>query len=163
VTGRVGRVGRVGAVRVAAVVAGVGALGFGLFRLGSVGAPAFTVLLWLAAVLVLHDGVVAPLAVGVGSGLARLGRRGPRWAAAMPVLGVGVAVGAVLTLLALPALLSPGVPGNPTVLPRGYPGGLAVLLAADVALTALALLIPRTARRHPPRDHEVHRDHEVQP
>ena len=127
--------------RAAVVAVGLGSLAFGLVQLGSAGAPVLAVLLWPAAVLVVHDGVVAPVAVGVGAGLVRLGRRGPRWAAAVPVLGVGLAVGVVLSLLAAPALLAPRVPGHPTVLPREYAAGLAVLLALDVAATAAVVTV----------------------
>jgi len=127
------------------VAVGLASLGFGLWQLGSVGAPVGTVLLWLAAVLVVHDGVVAPLAAGTGALAARLAGRGPRWAAAVPVVGVGLAVGAVLALVAVPALLSPGVPGNPTVLPRAYLGGLAVLLVVDAAVTAAVATVRAVA------------------
>jgi len=92
---------------------------------------------WLAAVLVVHDAVLAPLGALAGRLLGRTARRGARLASAVPVVGAGVAVAVVLVLLAVPALLSPGVPGNATALPRDYGRGLALLLALDMVLVAV--------------------------
>lgn len=118
--------------------AGLGALAFGLEQLLTVGPAGQVVnaLVWLVAVLIVHDGLLGPLAAVTGRLLTRLGRRGAGWGAAVPVVGVGLWIGVALTLLALPTLLSPGVADNATVLPRGYGAGLATLLAVDAAVTA---------------------------
>jgi hypothetical protein len=129
-------------IRRAVLAAGVVALAFGAEQFLTLGpAPqVLSALLWMAAVLVVHDGVVAPLTVGVGRLVSRWGGR---------TVGVGLAVGVVvLAGLALPALLSPGLPDNPTVLPRAYGRGLVLLLAADVAVTvAVAIIRRRRAAR----------------
>ena len=155
-------------MRRAAVLVGLGALGFGTWRLATIG-PAAEVtgaLLWLAAVLVLHDAVLAPAVAALGRPLGLLRGRGARWAVAVPVVGAGAYVAAVLTLVALPALLSPGVADNASVLPRDAGRGLLVALAlvalvtvavaagtAAVAVSrAEAVRTPRELPREPPRE-----------
>lgn len=125
-----------------ALAAGLGALAYGLLLLVTNGgaAPVAAVVLWLAGSLVVHDGVLAPLTLGAGALLARLVPAGAR-----RVVAGGLAVAACLVLVALPALGTPGVPDNPSATPRDYPLGLAALLAADAAVTALVVLV--TARR----------------
>ena len=144
-------------VRAVACLAGLGLLAFGVQQLLTVGPlpQVADALVWLAAVLVVHDGLLAPLAALAGRLPARLARRGAPSTAAVPV-AAGLSVGAVLILLALPALLSPGVPDNATVLPRGYGHGLALLLTLDlvlVAATAAARVLAARGRRpHPGAD-----------
>jgi hypothetical protein len=120
-----------------AVGGGIAVLAFGAWQLATVGPPAQAVeaVLWLGAVLLLHDGLLSPLAAGAGTLLSRHGRRDARWAAVVPVLATGLSVGAVLLLVALPALLGPGAGDNATVLPRPYARGLLTLLGLDAAVT----------------------------
>jgi hypothetical protein len=122
------------------LVAGLAALAFGAQQLLTGGrATALTSSIpWLVAVLVVHDAFVAPVAVGVGLLLRRA--LVPRAGWAVPVVAGGLAVGAVLTLVAAAALAAPGVPGNPTTLPRDYGRGLLLVLAGDVVVTVTLLL-----------------------
>ncbi len=138
------------------VAAGLAVLGYGVVLLATAG-PAVGV--WLAGVLVAHDGLLAPLAVLAGAVVVRVAPPGN----ARRVLAGGLLVAACLVLVALPALGTPGVPGNPSATPRDYPTGLAVLLALDVAVTA-ALLIALRRRPPPlprpsPADHAFPSDH----
>jgi hypothetical protein len=103
---------RSGRGRIALAGAGLAALAFGVQQL-VVGIPVdrtADALLWLAAVLVAHDAVVAPLAVAVGAGLRRV--LPGRSARLVPVVGIALYLLAVLTVLALPLLLGPGSPGG---------------------------------------------------
>lgn len=85
---------------------------------------------WAAGAVVLHDGVLVPLVLAAGLLLTR-GRLRGVWRAALLTLGT-------VTLAALPALLRPGRPANPSVLPLDYPMGLAVVAAAVVVGAAVA-------------------------
>jgi hypothetical protein len=102
--------------------------------------------LFLAAVLVLHDGLLMPLAIGAG---ALIGRFVPVRTRA----GVRVAAYLSLTLVvvALPFVLGFGRrPDDPSALPLNYGRGLAIALAA-VWLGTAAVLVARRRVRHPSR------------
>ncbi|MET9888504.1 hypothetical protein ABZZ20_36405 [Streptomyces sp. NPDC006430] len=86
--------------------------------------------LWLAGAVVLHDGLIAPLVIAVAALTAAAGlhlRGVPR--AALIVAGS-------LTAIALPALLRPGHPANPTVLPLDYLRNWLLTMAAVAVATA---------------------------
>lgn len=92
------------------------------------------VVVFLAAVLVVHDAVLLPLVVGAGAAARRLGTA-PRLA--------GVVSLAVL-VVGLPLALGFGrSPDNPSALPLPYGRNLLVILA----LIWLAVLVPRAVRR----------------
>lgn len=84
------------------------------------------VLEWLAGAVVLHDGVLVPVVLGLGALLR------PRGAAR-----AGLLAGACVTAVALPVLFAPRT-ANPTVLPLDYPRDVLIVLAAIATLTALA-------------------------
>ncbi|GAA1835074.1 hypothetical protein [Agromyces salentinus] len=95
---------------------------------------------WVGAAIVLHDGVVAPVVVAVGLGAARADRRLGRGPVA--VVQGAMLVGAILTAIALPALIA-SLRGNanPTILVGSYASSLAVawaLVAITVAVAAVA-------------------------
>ncbi|MFE7773543.1 hypothetical protein ACFU5O_06535 [Streptomyces sp. NPDC057445] len=120
--------------------AGVAVTGFGawlLFGAGYVRDP-WEVVVWLVGAIVLHDGVIAPLVLAVGLLLAALPARG--------VLRTALIVCGALTLIALPPLLRPGAPTNPSALPLDYLRNWLLTLGAVAVLTAAALLLPRAAR-----------------
>jgi hypothetical protein len=146
--------------RLPLLAAGLAALGYGAWLLvtgGRATAPVGTVM-WAGAALVVHDAVLAPLAVAAAWLLTRVLSGAPR--AVSRVIGVGALVGVSLVLVALPALLSPGI-DNPTATPRDYGRGLLLLLAVDVAAVAAAggfvvalrtVSARRTGGRRPPSD-----------
>ncbi|MEV6329115.1 hypothetical protein [Streptomyces sp. NPDC051909] len=119
----------------------VGGLGLVLIGLGAwlvVAEPdPLGVLVWLAGALVLHDGVLAPLVFGVGLLLVGRRQRG-LWRGALLVAGSVV-------LVALPLLVRPGAPPNPSALPLPYGRNLAIVLAG-VAASAGALYLVRRGR-----------------
>ncbi|KOU38218.1 hypothetical protein [Streptomyces sp. WM6378] len=96
------------------------------------------VLIWLAGGVVLHDGVIAPLVLGLGFMLGGLKNRGL-------VRGALLTAGC-LTLVALPVLLRPLPTANSSVLPLDYVRGLLISLAV-VAVLAVLLGAGRWARK----------------
>ncbi|WP_329402464.1 hypothetical protein [Streptomyces melanogenes] len=103
----------------------MGALGLALMGLGVslVWAQSpWDVAVWLVGSIVLHDGLIAPLVllVGVGVALTRPGVRGPVRAA--------LVTAGCLTAIALPDILRPGPHNNATVLPLDYVRNWLVLL-----------------------------------
>ena len=80
---------------------------------------------WLAFAVVLHDGALVPAVLLSGLALGARLRRRLRW--------VFVVAGS-LTAVALPVLLRPGAPANPSVLPLDYQRGWAVSVSAAVGL-----------------------------
>src|SRR5947209_3825733 len=67
---------------------------------------------WLVGAVLLHDGVLVPLVLAIGAGLRVLPLRGP--------LRGGLIIAGALTAVALPMILAPGTPANPSVLPLDY-------------------------------------------
>jgi hypothetical protein len=145
--------------RVPLLLAGLGVLGWGTWLLLSGGrstAPTGA-LAWMAGALLGHDAVLAPLSVAAGWATVRLTVRLP--GAARRVSAGGLFVAACLVIVALPALLAPGI-DNPTATPRDYGRGLTALLlmvAATVALVVTAVTIRsagarRTGGRRRPTD-----------
>ncbi|MEU5432812.1 hypothetical protein AB0G73_05480 [Streptomyces sp. NPDC020719] len=115
----------------------VGAIGVGLMGLGAFLAwsqQPWDVVVWLVGAVVLHDGLIAPLVLLVGLGVAatRPGVRGPLRAA---LLTAGC-----LTVIALPAILRPGPVVNVTVLPLDYVRNWLVLLGVVVVVTVLVMV-----------------------
>src|SRR4051812_32541804 len=84
------------------------------------------VVLWLAGAVVLHDGVIAPLVLGVGFLVGGLKHRG--------LVRGALLAGGCLTLVALPVLLRPLPTANSSVLPLDYVRGLLISLAAVAVL-----------------------------
>ncbi|WBB58490.1 hypothetical protein O7599_22980 [Streptomyces sp. WMMC500] len=104
------------------------------------------VLLWATATLVLHDGALAPATLATGLLLAGTKLRG--------VWRAGLLTAGAVTLVALPVLLRPGRPTDPSVLPLNYPLGLATVL------TVIAVVTAATAAWH---HHRRHRRRSPQP
>lgn len=102
---------------------------------------------WLAAAIVVHDGVIAPA-------LAVLSRRwdrgaGRRPAAVTATAQIGFAVGFVLTLYVAPELWAQArMSVNPTILTGDY--ALRLLLVWG-AIAAVVLVVSRLLRRRPRR------------
>lgn len=100
-------------------------------------------LLFLAGVIVAHDAVLLPLAIGVGVLIGRYVPVGSRTA-----VRVAAFVTATLLVVAVPLVLGDGRPADlPSALPRNYGRGLVILL---VLIWTTALVVPvlrRAARR----------------
>jgi hypothetical protein len=132
--------------RIALAVAGVLLLSFGLFRLVTEldTSDLFVLVLWLAAAVAIHDGVIAPTTVGTGVALTRVPPRPRRY------LQGGLIVGALITTIAVPLIRrQESQPASKAILLRDYTANLSVLLGmtAAVALLLYALRVLRDQRR----------------
>ncbi len=117
-------------------------LTFGVFRLvtGLDVGDLVVLGVWLAAAVVLHDGLVAPFTVGIGAALTRVPPRGRRY------LQGALVVGALITVVALPLIDRRGTqPESKAILLRAYSGNLALLLGLTAAV-ALVLYLLRALR-----------------
>jgi hypothetical protein len=123
-------------MRTALGAAGLALMAVGLYLLVT-GGQFKGVALWLAGAVVLHDLLVAPLVLAVGLLLALLPARG--------LLRGALVTAGCLTVIALPVLLAPGTPHNPSVLPLDYPRNWLLTLAAVAAVTT-AVLVARRLR-----------------
>ena len=129
--------------------AAIGALGvliglYGAWLVLSRGHDLLNLVLWLAAGVVLHDGVLSVAVLLAG---AVAGKVLPPVARA-PVV-VGSLVLGSLTLLAIPVLGRFGArPDNPTLLDRNYPAGWLVLVGFTLLGVAGATFV-RSRRRRP--------------
>lgn len=128
--------------RIGLCAAGGLLLAFGAFRLLTElpASDLVALALWLVAAVALHDGLIAPLTVGVGVTLTRLPARARRY-----VQGALV-VGALITVVAIPLIDRRDTqPAVKAILLRNYAGNLALLLGltAAVALVLYALRVVR--------------------
>jgi hypothetical protein len=128
--------------RIALGVAGGLMLTFGLFRLVTELDPGdlFVLGLWLAAAVVLHDVLLAPITVGTGVALTRVPPRARRY------LQGALLVGALITIVAIPLIWRQGTqPESKAILLRDYAANLTLLLGmtAAVALVLYALRVLR--------------------
>ena len=99
---------------------------------------------FLAAVLIAHDLVLVPIAIGVGVLVVRFV---PRWA--LGPVQAALFASAVVTAVALPFVVGAGrTADNPSRQPLNYNRGLLIVLAVVwLAAAAAALRIHLTARR----------------
>ena len=130
--------------RLALLVPGVLVGGYGAFRLLELGGDNLVAtLVWLAAGLLLHDAVLAPLTIAlaaVGGTLLPRSVRGPAAAGAV-VLGT-------VTLTAVPVLGRFGARAdNPTLLDRDYASGWLAFAAAVVLAVAVGSTLSAVAAR----------------
>lgn len=133
--------------RVALIAVGLALLGFGgiVFLLDVNPAHYPGVAVWLAAAIVLHDGIAA-LAVFGATVLVRRAHGIPFVVRAI-VLGAA-AVALIVTVLVLPAFLALALgPANPSVMPLDYAGNLLLFHAGLVAATVVAIVIALVLRR----------------
>ncbi len=122
-------------VRLGLGAAGVAALAWGLVLLWGLGPQLLAVVVWLVGGIVLHDGLLAPLVIGLGLLAAT---RVPAWLR-VPLVGLVVVLGP-LTLAAVPVLGRFGARyDNRTLLDRPYWAGyLAVAVLAALVAAAVA-------------------------
>ena len=106
----------------------------------------FGVLLFLAGVLVAHDGILVPIVIGLGFLLGRVLPVGTR-----PVVRGAAIVSVAVTLVALPLVLGFGRPAdNPSVLPLQYGRGLVMLLIGVWAAAGASVAVRAWRRRKRP-------------
>ncbi len=129
--------------RLALGALGVAAAAYGaLMLLDDPFSDLVSVAIWLAAGVLLHDLVLAPVSIVAGRAVPRL----PAPTRAPVVVGVVVLV--AVTLLAIPVLGQFGAsPGNPTLLDRNYWAGWAGIVALTVVGVVVASLARRSERR----------------
>jgi len=98
-------------------------------------------LLWMVGIVVIHDGLLSPLVVGVGWLLARtVPPRGRRY------LQAALLVGGLITIIAIPLIARRGTqPPAKSLLLQNYGANLAILLGLVVALN-LAAYVATAAR-----------------
>ncbi|MBF6214788.1 hypothetical protein IU487_27680 [Nocardia puris] len=136
-------------IRVLLAAVGIGLAAYGLSLLLDLPpADLRSIGIWFTAGILAHDAVFAPLAAAAGL-TARRAIPPRRWT---PLAYATVAT-ITLILVAVP-VLGRSSTGNPTVLDRDYPLGLAIALAA-VWLTALGATLAiwqRTSSRSRPND-----------
>ena len=129
--------------RIILAVAGIGLASFGVFRLATeIPLRSLVFLgLWLAAALVIHDGIVAPATVGVSSVLRRwVPDRSRRY------LQAALIASAMVTVIALPMIYLRGTqPAVKALLLRNYGASLAAIVGC-IALVSLAAYLVRVLR-----------------
>jgi len=135
--------------RVALVLVGVlvGLYGGYLLLQGQQGEALTSALVWIVGGVVVHDGLVAAIALVVGFVVSRLAPRVSRGP-----LAVGLVVLGTITVVAVPFVGRFGaLPDNPTLLPRDYTTGYVVIVAlVVVGVVAGVVLRARRAGRARP-------------
>jgi hypothetical protein len=100
---------------------------------------------FFVVVLAVHDGVLLPVFIGIGALVHRFVPGRARAAVQAALIAT-----AAVTLIAVPLVLGYGrLADNPSALPRDYPLGLALVLAAIWLGAGLSVIIPRPTRRPP--------------
>ena len=128
--------------RAALGAAGVALLGYGLLGLPTQLGPQQLIglLTWMAAAVLIHDGVIVPLSTLAGGGLTRAGSKLQPPSAA--VLRGTLLTGAIITLIAAILLKAQSVAQGTTVLEANYAASLIwfwTVLAIGSAVTIFAL------------------------
>lgn len=125
--------------RIVLGAAGVAVIGYGLLGLPTQLGPAqlLGLLLWLAVAVLLHDGVIVPLATVAGAGLTRMGSR--LRPASTAIIRGALLTGAVVTLIAGVLLKAQSVARNTSALEADYAANLLWFWAA-LAVVAAALV-----------------------
>ena len=130
--------------RIALGVAGLLLLTFGAFRLVTEmdASDLFVLVLWLAAAVALHDGLIAPITVGTGVALTGVPPHARHY------LQGALVVGALITIIAIPLIGRRGTqPESKAILLRDYGVNLALLLGMTAAI-ALVLYALQVVREH---------------
>jgi len=131
--------------RQALVAAGVLLLLYGGVRLVA-GVPEALpgLALWMVGIVVIHDGLLSPLIVGVGWLLARTVPPGGR-----RYLQAALVVGGLITIIAIPLITRQGTqPPAKALLLQNYGANLAILLGLVAALNLAAYLVTAARERH---------------
>lgn len=130
------------ALRVLLLLAGLALGGYGVTLLVDLG-PAVVreIALWSVVAILAHDAVFAPLCAAAGYAAGRL-VPATWWGA----LTCGAVCTVALVLIAAPMLFSPAT-GNPSLLDRNYPAGLAVAVGVCWLAAGGGYLVSRARAR----------------
>ena len=105
------------------------------------------VAVWLIAAVIIHDGVLSPMIVGVGAALRRfIPDRGRRY------LQAALIMAAIVTLIAIPMIYRQGThPASKALLLQDFGANLTLLLGiiAGLSLIAYAVRVARDRPREP--------------
>jgi hypothetical protein len=131
-------------IRVSLVVLGIAMMLFGV--ISALIGPHFNAMrhsLFLAAALVVHDGVLLPFFLLVGALVARFVPARSR-----ALVQGALIVTAAVTVIALPFMLGYGRRADiPSALPRNYIGGYALVVGVVWVIATLLLIIRRRTHR----------------
>ncbi len=130
--------------RVALIVAGVLLVLFGAWRLVTEAPHALPGLaLWMVGIVVIHDGLLSPLIVGVAWLLARtVPPRGRRYVQAALIMG------GLIAIIAIPLIARQGTqPPAKALLVQNYGANLGILLGLVVLLNLAAYLVTAARAR----------------
>lgn len=104
------------------------------------------VIVWVVAVIIVHDGILSPLLLLLDVWMRRAGRRIPF--GVLAIIQGGVVVGAIMSMLVLPEIYTKSLgTKNPTILPLDYGLNLALFWAGVAVLTAAACVVYPRRRR----------------
>ena len=92
------------------------------------------VALWIAAAIVLHDAILAPIVFACAIALRRVGRR--TTGTVIAIVQGAIVVGSIVSLIAVPTIVAKNfAPANPTVLPLNYGLNLGIFWLVLAVLT----------------------------
>lgn len=124
---------------------------YGLVQL-AVNVPASSLILvvaWLIGAVIIHDGILSPAVVGIGSIMRRLvPDRGRRY------LQAALIMGAIVTLIAIPMIYRQGTqPPSKALLLQNFAANLTLLLGiiGAVLLIAYSVRVARDRSAEPPK------------
>ncbi len=131
----------VGVARAVLGGVGVAVLGYGLLGLPTQLGPSQLIglLTWMAAAVLIHDGVIVPLSTLAGAGLTRAGSTLQPVSAAM--LRGTLLTGAVVTLVAAILVKAQSVARGTTVLEADYAASLVWFWAVLAIMSAAAIFV----------------------
>jgi len=132
--------------RIILVTAGVALALFGIFRLATEVplANLLWLLVWLAAAVAIHDGILSPFVVGIGYLLRRHVPDRARRYLQFALVSIGL-----VTIIALPMIYLRGSqPAVKALLLRSYGANLALIISA-IAVVTLIIYAIRVARVRP--------------
>ncbi|MFC5930719.1 hypothetical protein D6T64_13305 [Cryobacterium melibiosiphilum] len=135
--------------RITLLTVGVALLAWGAYvMLDTVRLPRITGLaIWIAAAIILHDAILAPILFGAGLLLRRAGQTVP--GTVIAVVQGTLVVGSMVSLIVVPILVAQNfTPKNPSILPLNYGLNLGIFWLVLVLLgTGLSALLYLRARR----------------
>ena len=110
------------------------------------------VTLWIAAAIVLHDAILAPIVFAGGIALRRAGQRAT--GTVIAIVQGAIVVGSIVSLVAVPTIVAKNfAPTNPTVLPLDYGLNLGIFwLVLAVLTVGLSVWAALRGRRGVPRE-----------